>query len=130
MPLRRKAMPLELKRSNARAGCNPAVPKKARMANPSRHYHIDFAARYARTHFPTLNAHSSIWRLESLIDDTKMLDELRTSAEEKEIRFGNRMRTYDIVDYFRVGFVTCLEWHARSRIVDLLVFAPDCIETK
>jgi hypothetical protein len=99
------------------------------MADPKRHYHIDFAARYARTHFPTLNAFSSIWRLESLIEDTRMLDELRDLAEAKEIRFGNRMRTYEIVDYFPVGFVTCLEWHARSRMVDLLVFAPARIET-
>jgi hypothetical protein len=58
-----------------------------------------------------------------------MLDELRNLAEAKEIRFGNRMSTYEIVDYFPVGFVTCLEWHARSRLVDLLVFAPACIET-
>jgi hypothetical protein len=99
------------------------------MADTKRHYHVDFAARYARTHFPTLNAFSSIWRIESLIDDTRMLDELRDLAEAEEIRFGNRMRTYEIVDYFHVGFVTCLEWHARSRIVDLLVFAPACIET-
>jgi hypothetical protein len=99
------------------------------MADPKRHYHIDFAARYARTHFPTLNAFSAIWRIESLIEDTRMLDKLRDSVESKEIRFGNRMRTYEIVDYFSVGFVTCLEWHARSRIVDLLAFAPDCIET-
>lgn len=59
-----------------------------------------------------------------------MLDELRDLAEAKEIRFGNRMGTYEIVDYFPVGFVTCLEWHARSRIVDLLAFAPACIDTK
>jgi hypothetical protein len=103
--------------------------ERVRMADPKRHYHIDFAARYARTHFPTLNAFSSIWRIESLIEDTKMLDELRDLAGAKEIRFGNRLRTYEIVDYFRVGFVTCLEWHARSRIVDLLAFAPACIET-
>src|ERR1700738_1306601 len=100
------------------------------MADTKRHYRVDFAARYARAHFPTLNAFSSIWRIESLIDDTRMLDELRDLAEAKEIRFGNRMKTYEIVDYFPVGFVTCLEWHARSRIVDLLVFAPACIDTK
>jgi hypothetical protein len=102
----------------------------ARLANKKRHYHVDFAARYARTHFPTLNAYSSIWRIESLIEDTRMLDELRELAEAKDIRFGNRMRTYEIVDYFPVGFVTCLEWHARSRIVDLLTFAPACIDAK
>ena len=27
--------------------------------------------------------------------------------------------------YYLVGFVTCLEWHARSRLADLLAHAPD-----
>src|SRR5258708_8405856 len=85
-----------------------------RWSSSKRHYHVDFAARCARMHFPTLSAFSSIWRIESLIQDTRMLDELRELAEANEIRFGNRMRTYEIVDYFPVGFVTCLDWHAHA----------------
>jgi hypothetical protein len=38
------------------------------------------------------------------------------AAEDKDIRFGSWGSTYEIISYFAVGFVTCLEWHARSRL--------------
>jgi hypothetical protein len=130
-PLQQRAMPLgsEARKRADKTVRPPRSQDGVRMVNTKQHYHVDFAARYARTHFPTLNAFSSIWRIEILIEDTRMLDELRDLAESKDIRFGNRMSTYEIVDYCPVGFVTCLEWHARSRLVDLLSFAPACIET-
>jgi len=96
---------------------------------PWKHHLVDFAARYARTSFPTLNAASAIRRLESLILEVEGLRELQKSADEKEITFGSRLNTYEIVDYYAVGFVTCLEWHARSRLVDLLHHAPGNIDT-
>jgi hypothetical protein len=92
------------------------------------HHLVEFAARNARLYLPTLNAASAIRRLEELIDDAASLQDLRDQAEEKGVRFGSRLSTYEILNYYIVGFATCLEWHARSRIVDLLNFEPSCIE--
>jgi hypothetical protein len=33
----------------------------------------------------------------------------------------------EIISYYAVGFVTCLEWHARSRFVDILTFDPGAL---
>jgi hypothetical protein len=33
----------------------------------------------------------------------------------------------EIYSYYMVGFVTCLEWHARSRLVDLFNHLPECV---
>jgi hypothetical protein len=99
------------------------------LSNESKHYLIEFAARNAHAYLPTFNAFSAIWRLQALISDAEMLLDLRTQAEAKDVRYGNRHSTYEIFDYFAVGFATCLEWHARTRIVDLLHFEPACLET-
>src|SRR5258706_6918530 len=79
-----------------------------------KHHLVEFAARNARLYLPTLNAASAIWRLEELIDDATSLQDLRKQADEKGIRFGNRLSTYEILNYYVVGFATCLEWHARA----------------
>lgn len=92
------------------------------------HHLVDFASRYARVGFPTLNASTAIYRAEALIDDAEELIELHAKCEERLLRFGHRMGTYEVVSYYAVGFITCLEWHARSRMVDLMMFAPDSIE--
>src|SRR5260370_589650 len=63
------------------------------------------------------------------MEEAEMLLDLRKEAEAKDRPFGHRRSTFEIVDYFAVGFATCLEWHARTRIVDLLHFEPACIET-
>lgn len=34
------------------------------------------------------------------------------------------------MSYYLVGFVTCLEWHARTRLADLYTFRPDVIDKK
>src|ERR1022692_2907188 len=96
---------------------------------PKQHHLVEFAARNSRLYLPTLNAVSAIWRLEALLNDVISLQHLRKQSEEKEIRFGNHQSTYEILNYYVVGFATCLEWHARSRIVDFLNFEPSCIET-
>ena len=92
------------------------------------HYLIEFASRYARSPFKTLTAGAALWRAEELAWDAQALLELRTAAEEKDIRFGNRAGTYEIISYYAAGLVTCLEWHARSRLVDLMLFQPSSIE--
>jgi hypothetical protein len=97
------------------------------MTEPRKHYLVEFASRYAGARIKTLNAGSALWRAESLVHDTAALLELKDSAEAKGVRFGQRGGTYEIISYFAVGFVTCLEWHARSRLVDTMLFKPSCI---
>ena len=97
------------------------------MKQPTKHHLVDFAARYAGTRFPTLNVSSALWRAEALVRDAEEILELKKAAEEKDIRFGSWRSTYEIISYFAVGFVTCLEWHARSRLIDLMLYKPSCI---
>jgi hypothetical protein len=99
------------------------------MKEPRKHYLVEFASRYAGARFKTLNAGSALWRAESLVHDAAALIELKNNAEAKEIRFGHRVGTYEVISYFAVGLVTCLEWHARSRLVDIMLFRPSCIES-
>jgi hypothetical protein len=94
------------------------------MKQPTKHHLIDFAARYAGTRFQTLNASSALWRAEALVLDAEEMLEIKNAAEDKDIHFGSRR---EIISYFAVGFVTCLEWHARSRLVDLMLYKPSCI---
>jgi hypothetical protein len=111
------------------ASCPSAVAREGCMKQPTKHHLVDFAARYAGTRFQTLNVSSALWRAEALVLDAEEMLEVKKAAEGKEIRFGSRLSTYEIVSYFAVGFVTCLEWHARSRLIDLMVYKPSCITT-
>jgi len=92
------------------------------------HYLVEFASRYARSPFQTLTAAAALWRAEQLAHDAQALLDMREAAELGAVRFGNRMGTYEIILYYAVGLVTCLEWHARSRLVDLMMFRPSSIE--
>jgi hypothetical protein len=92
-----------------------------------KHHQIDFAARYARTQLKSLNAVSAIWRAEGLRLDIDEFMELRKQAEAKDIRFGSWHQGFEAFAYYAVALVTCLEWHARSRLVDLVTYKPDCI---
>jgi hypothetical protein len=92
------------------------------------HYLVEFASRYAGSRFKTLTAGAALWRAETLVDDAEMFLKFKKDAEDKELQFGRRASTYEIISYYVVGLVTCLEWHARSRLVDLLVFRPNSIE--
>ncbi len=102
------------------------MPKRAEKGL---HYLVEFASRYARSPFQTLTASAALWRAEELAYDARALLELREAGERKDVRFGNRAGTYEIISYYAVGLVTCLEWHARSRLVDLMMFQPGSIET-
>jgi hypothetical protein len=99
------------------------------MKEPKTHYLVRFASRYASTRFKTLNAASALRRADSLVDDAASILELKNVSQTKEIPFGSRHRTFEIVSYFAVGLVTCLEWHARSRLVDIMMFRPSSIQT-
>src|ERR1700730_18009048 len=94
----------------------------------STHHLVEFASRYARSPLKTLSAGGALWRAEALVEDLDSLSELRVEADKNGISFGYRGRTFEIVSYYAVGFATCLEWHARSRLVDLMLFRPNSIE--
>lgn len=101
------------------------------MSKTSTHPGIEFARRFATgtAFYPTLDAGSALWRAESLFDDALELIKLADKAEDAKIQFHRRWYDFEICSYYAVGFVTCLEWHARSRLVDLLTFAPQCMQT-
>lgn len=79
-----------------------------------------FAARYADPHFSYLSAYIALERAEELIADAENLQEI---VDESTIS-SRPLLGAEITSYYAVGFVTCLEWHARSRLVDLIIFDP------
>jgi hypothetical protein len=93
------------------------------------HHLIDFASRHERTSLKSFNAGSALWRAENLLDDIDALITLSEESEKKEVRFGSIVSSYEIISYYAVGLVTCLEWHARSRFVDLTLYRPGVIQT-
>jgi hypothetical protein len=97
------------------------------MEQSQKHYLVDFASRYAAgTRHKTLTAGAALQRLQRLMFDIGQLLALQIEAECKGIHFG-AWHTFEAVSFFSVGFITCLEWHARSRLVDLMAFDPTCI---
>lgn len=100
------------------------------MTKTPPHHLVAFAARHAIGSLKTFDAFSALWRAENLVDDAQRLLELKKSVDGTEFEFGSYRRTYEIFSYFAVALVTCLEWHARSRLGDLLTFKPSCIVKK
>lgn len=100
------------------------------MPSKETHHHIRFASRYAKSRLKTFRAFSALWRCESLIDDIQSLQTLRAECQSRGVHFGHILDSYEVMNFYGVGFVTCLEWHARSRLVDLMIFKSDCIEAK
>src|SRR5438093_12323115 len=100
------------------------------MAQTDPHHLVQFATRHAIGGLRTFDAFSALWRAENLVDDAERLLTLQKHVRGSEFEFGSYRSTYEIFGYFAVGLVTCLEWHARSRLVDLLTFKPSCIEKK
>lgn len=78
-------------------------------------HRVQFARRYAAESASTLSAYVAFYRCEMLIEDA-------VSLEEKVGSHG--FPGHEISSYYAVAFVTCLEWHARSRLADLLRFEP------
>src|SRR5258708_31194059 len=113
-------------RQGAPASAKPFEMAKG-MKQPVKHYLIDFASRYSGVRINTLNASAAIWRAESLVQDAQSLSDLKSNAEGREIYFGNVRRTYEIIDYFAVGFLTFLESPAPSRLVHVMLFPPSRI---
>lgn len=103
------------------------------------HHGIAFARHYVagtgRGHF---NVATAFDRLKQMQDDLAFLDRALERADkaaqaEEEDEAANDQHPWrgyknlEIISYYAVGLVTCLEWHARSRLTDLFTFRPECI---
>ena len=73
---------------------------------------VSFSARHNRSIHRTLNAHSCLWRVNNLIYD---LDRVRTAYEKCDEIHHSRNSGFEVSSFYAVGYVTCLEWHGRSR---------------
>lgn len=93
------------------------------MADTPKKPHIDFAKRQITSELSTFNTISALHRLDLLIEDAKELDEILSPLLEKRLAPA----FHEFVVYYQVGFVTCLEWHAKSRLFDLLHYYPSLI---
>ncbi len=82
-----------------------------------------FTSRYADPTENYLSAFTALSRAELLLEDAAKLKELLDVAQPEETRWAPWFGA-EAMSYYAVGFVTCLEWHARSRVVDLLTFDP------
>jgi len=81
---------------------------------------IDFAKKHITSDISTFNAASVLWRLENLLEDAADVGKHLSPI------LGEMWKPsfFEFVAYYQVGFVTCLEWHAKSRLYDLFVFDP------
>ena len=93
------------------------------------HPRLDFASRYSKAAYSTLNAHSAFRRATDLLEDLRCLRELITSPLSGELTNKTSLPwyRYEIISYYSAGFITSLEWHARSRLVDLFTFKPAAV---
>ncbi len=98
------------------------------MAPKLPNYAVSFAARYASPVGGYLSAHSALVRLKELLRDAERmsgyLDVVDPPDQRRAPWFGA-----EIIAYYSVGYVTCLEWHARSRLIDLLSFNPKSLKS-
>lgn len=78
-----------------------------------------FASRYADPTQEYLSAATALTRCEALLEDAAKLKRMFDVAEPAEGRWFPWLGA-ELISYYAVAFVTCLEWHARSRVVDLL----------
>ena len=70
-----------------------------------------------------LNASIALQRMETLVEDAEAIKEMVDVTIPEERRWYPFYGA-ELVSYYAVGFVTCLEWHARSRVADLFTYAP------
>ena len=95
------------------------------MASESRqakqHHHVSFAKKYFRGAYRTFNAAAALARMEQLVEEA---EEIAALLRDHPLdRFPVTLP--HLPGYYLVAFVTCLEWHARSRLADLLAHAPE-----
>lgn len=76
----------------------------------------------------TYNAWTALARAQDLMRDAREIQAVLKKEEEGEDRPFRDWYGFEIVSYYLVGLVTCLEWHARTRLTDLYTYRPECIE--
>lgn len=93
------------------------------MTNFSTNPAIKFASHHIASDVSTFDAFSTINRLELLLEDCAEARSILqpTLKEQWQPAF------FEFVSFYEVAFVTCLEWHAKSRLYDLFVFDPATI---
>ena len=84
---------------------------------------IAFAGKYGDPAFDYLNAQMAVARIEDLLRDLDKVAGLLEAETPEDERWAPWFGA-EAISYYAVGFVTCLEWHAKSRLVDLLAFRP------
>ncbi len=112
----------------------PPISKRLKdgvMTNEDVHHGIEFANRYALgTAQGNFNAATALGRLEALANDVERVDaalEIAKSHEEEHDVDWSFSPEIEAFSFYAVGIVTCLEWHARSRLTDLFSFMPGAI---
>jgi hypothetical protein len=101
------------------------------MASDDVHHGIEFANRYALGIAQgNFNAATALSRLQVLANDVERVDaaiEIAKKYEEQNDGDWHFFREIEAFSFYAVGIVTCLEWHARSRLTDLFSFMPSAI---
>lgn len=87
----------------------------------------DFVLRATDEIRGTLNAAAALTRARMLVDEVDRICDAFAKHPPASNYTHWREFPVDIISYFAVGYVTCLEWHARARLVDVFKFAPACI---
>lgn len=98
------------------------------MADDTLHPNVAFATKFGDPTGDYLNAFTALVRVDGLIDDAERMHGILGAAR-RDAEQWMPWHGADIVSYYAVGFVTCLEWHARSRIADLARFAPSALRS-
>lgn len=96
------------------------------MPTDELHPLIAFAGKFGDPLFDYLNAGIAFARAEDLLRDANELCGL-LEANSPENQRWHPWFGAEIVSYYAIGYVTCLEWHAKSRLVDLLIFQPSAL---
>lgn len=84
------------------------------------------AKKYREPFTATLTASDAMERLASLLEDINALLPLVENKLAAHWTMGGKER-FEIVEYYLVGAVTCLEWHARARLKDALTCNPESV---
>lgn len=99
------------------------------MADDTLHPNVAFATKFGDPTGDYLNAHTALWRLDALIEDAIKLLGIFDVVEPE----GKRWFPWygaEIISYYAIGYVTCLEWHARSRLADLFGHTPTSLKAE
>lgn len=76
----------------------------------------------------TYNAYTALSRARQLRRDAEAVKEMLKKESEEDAPPIRDWFGFAVVSYYIVGFVTCLEWHARTRMADLFTYRPEAID--